>query len=109
MDREPALPPPGTLAPKTLRGHIEFRDVTFCYPQRADAPVLKKVSFELRPGEITALVGASGSGKTSCVCLLKRFYQPQSGQILLDGRPIEEYEHRYYHKAVRESNDNRSD
>uniref|UniRef100_UPI00398EB7DB ABC-type oligopeptide transporter ABCB9-like isoform X2 n=1 Tax=Pristiophorus japonicus TaxID=55135 RepID=UPI00398EB7DB len=61
---------------------------------------VRNVSFELRPGEITALVGPSGGGKTTCVCLLERFYQLQSGQILLDGKPIEEYEHKYYHNKL---------
>ncbi|XP_078074015.1 antigen peptide transporter 1 [Mustelus asterias] len=100
MDRQPALSTMGTLAPDRLRGHIEFKNVTFAYPKRADTQVLKNVSFELKCGEITALVGPSGGGKTTCVALLERFYQPQSGEILLDGKPIEEYEHKYYHNKV---------
>ncbi|XP_078391923.1 antigen peptide transporter 1, partial [Cetorhinus maximus] len=97
MDRTPGLSTVGSLAPDRLRGHIEFNDVTFAYPTRADTPVLKNVSFELKRGEITALVGPSGGGKTTCVALLERFYQPQSGKIRLDGKPIEQYEHKYYH------------
>ncbi|XP_041069609.1 antigen peptide transporter 1 isoform X2 [Carcharodon carcharias] len=100
MDRTPALSTVGTLAPDRLRGHIQFNNVTFAYPTRADTQVLKNVSFELKRGEITALVGPSGGGKTTCVALLERFYQPQSGEILLDGIPIEEYEHKYYHNKV---------
>ncbi|XP_043533769.1 antigen peptide transporter 1 [Chiloscyllium plagiosum] len=68
--------------------------------RRNVCPHFQNVSFELKCGEITALVGPSGGGKTTCVNLLERFYQPQSGQILLDGRPIEEYEHKYYHNKV---------
>ncbi|XP_067834657.1 antigen peptide transporter 1-like, partial [Heptranchias perlo] len=100
MDRKPALPTVGTLCPKRLKAHVEFKNVTFAYPKRPEALVLKNVSFELKGGEITALVGPSGGGKTTCVSLLERFYEPQSGQILLDGKPIEEYEHKYYHNKV---------
>ncbi|XP_072331104.1 antigen peptide transporter 1-like [Scyliorhinus torazame] len=100
MDRKSAISTMGTLVPATLRGQVEFRNVTFAYPKRPDTKVLKNVSFELKCGEITALVGPSGGGKTTCVALLERFYQPQSGEILLDGKPIEEYEHKYYHNKV---------
>ncbi|XP_067865021.1 ABC-type oligopeptide transporter ABCB9 [Heterodontus francisci] len=100
MDRRPALSTVGTFAPVRPKAHIEFRNVTFAYPKRPDTPVLKNVSFELKCGKITALVGPSGGGKTTCVSLLERFYQPQSGQILLDGKPIKEYEHKYYHNKV---------
>ncbi|XP_059495729.1 ABC-type oligopeptide transporter ABCB9-like [Stegostoma tigrinum] len=64
---------------------------------------VRNVSFQLKHGEITALVGPSGRGKTACVNLLERFYKPQSGQILLDGRPIEEYEHKYYHNKIQQA------
>ncbi|XP_059826583.1 ABC-type oligopeptide transporter ABCB9-like [Hypanus sabinus] len=100
LDRTPALRNDGKLQPKSLRGHVEFRNVSFFYPTRPQLMVLKNVSFEVRSGEVTALVGHTGGGKTTCVSLLQRFYQPQSGQILLDGIPIEEYEHKYYHSKV---------
>ncbi|XP_044285695.1 antigen peptide transporter 2 isoform X5 [Varanus komodoensis] len=61
---------------------------------------LKKVSFELYPGAVTALVGLNGSGKSTCVALLERFYEPHSGEILLDEVPIQEYEHQYLHRQV---------
>ncbi|XP_058864931.1 antigen peptide transporter 1-like [Acipenser ruthenus] len=99
MDREPEMTA-GTLAPETLRGHVEFKNVSFAYPRRPDTTALKSVSFELRPGEITALVGPSGGGKSTCVCLLERFYQPQSGEILLDGAPLQDYQHSYLHRKV---------
>ncbi|MBN3283641.1 ABCB9 protein, partial [Polyodon spathula] len=60
----------------------------------------QSVSFELRPGEITALVGPNGGGKSTCVCLLERFYQPQSGEILLDGAPLQDYQHSYLHRKI---------
>lgn len=64
------------------------------------SPVLQNVSFRIRPGEVTALVGPSGSGKSSCVSLLENYYSPQSGQVLLDGRPVHIYEHEYLHAKV---------
>ncbi|XP_032872274.1 antigen peptide transporter 2-like [Amblyraja radiata] len=100
LDREPSVRTDGTLVPESLQGHLEFKDVTFSYPTKPDVPVLQDVSFEVRAGEVTALVGPSGGGKTTCVSLLQRFYEPQSGHILLDGRPIREYEHKYYHSKV---------
>lgn len=51
---------------------------------------------------MTALVGLNGSGKSSCVALLERFYEPQSGEVLLDGVPVREYGHKYLHRQVRE-------
>uniref|UniRef100_A0ABM5FDC5 Antigen peptide transporter 2-like n=1 Tax=Pogona vitticeps TaxID=103695 RepID=A0ABM5FDC5_9SAUR len=100
LAREPAVGTEGTLAPDFLRGQVSFRNVSFSYPARPDVQVLKNVSFELRPGEVTALVGLNGSGKSTCVALLERFYEPQSGEILLDGVPIQEYEHKYLHRQV---------
>uniref|UniRef100_A0A8C4RUU4 Transporter 1, ATP-binding cassette, sub-family B (MDR/TAP) n=1 Tax=Erpetoichthys calabaricus TaxID=27687 RepID=A0A8C4RUU4_ERPCA len=100
MDRKPAMTTPGTLAPNSLKGHISFKNVSFAYPGRPDTMVLKDVSLELNPGEITALVGPSGSGKTTCISLLERFYEPQTGKILLDGVSIQEYEHKYLHRKL---------
>nr|XP_020634429.1 antigen peptide transporter 2 [Pogona vitticeps] len=100
LHREPSVHTEGTLAPDFLRGLVSFRNVSFSYPSRPDIQVLKNVSFELRPGEVTALVGLNGSGKSTCVALLERFYEPQSGEILLDGVPIQEYEHKYLHRQV---------
>ncbi len=66
-----------------VKGHIKFEDVTFGYnPER---PILHDVSFEVHPGQTVALVGATGSGKSSIVSLISRFYQPQKGKVLIDG------------------------
>jgi len=69
-----------------VRGEIEFRNVTFAYNPGDD--VLHDVSFVVKPGEKIALVGHTGAGKTSIIKLLARFYEPQSGRILLDGTDI---------------------
>jgi len=68
------------------KGAVEFRDVTFGY--NPDNPILRNVSFKVNPGETVALVGPTGSGKSSAMSLLKRFYDVQSGQILVDGHDI---------------------
>ncbi|XP_078074014.1 antigen peptide transporter 2-like [Mustelus asterias] len=100
LDRKSSVPNDGKLKIEKLEGDVKFQNISFCYPMRPGVQVLKNVSFELKCGEITALVGPSGGGKTTCVALLERFYQPQSGEILLDGKPIEEYEHKYYHNKL---------
>lgn len=58
------------------------------------------MSFELKPGKITAIVGRNSSGKSTCVKLLERFYQPQSGKILLDGKKLTDYKDQYLHGKV---------
>lgn len=73
-----------------LRGEVEFRDVSFAYDDAQ--PVLQEVSYHVQPGEHIAIVGPSGVGKTTLISLLLRFYQPQSGEIWLDGHPASEYE-----------------
>lgn len=101
LDRKPKSKPAGDLAPEKLEGRIVFENVSFTYPSAsAEKTALKSVSMELRPGKMTALVGPSGSGKTTCVSLLKRLYEPQEGQILLDGQPLHKYEQKYLHNKM---------
>jgi ATP-binding cassette, subfamily B, bacterial len=80
---------PGAVEARRLRGHIEFRDVHFHYDD--DTPVLKGVSFQAKPGQIIALVGLTGAGKTSLVSLIPRFYDVISGQVLVDGHDVRGY------------------
>ena len=61
---------------------------------------MQDISFVASPGEVIALVGPSGGGKTSCANLIQHFYEPQSGIILLDGIPVKEFDHMYLHKKV---------
>lgn len=72
------------------RGEIEFRNVSFTYPTR-DKPALKNVSFKVEAGKSVALVGRSGSGKTTIASLLTRFYDVDEGEILIDGKNINHY------------------
>ncbi|KAJ8273749.1 hypothetical protein GJAV_G00105100 [Gymnothorax javanicus] len=100
LDRKPQVSMEGDLQPEILKGHVQFQDLTFSYPTRPDHPALKGFSLELKPGHMTALVGVSGGGKSTCVSLLERFYQPQEGEILLDGQPLHCYHHKYLHNKV---------
>ncbi|XP_043924853.1 ABC-type oligopeptide transporter ABCB9 [Protopterus annectens] len=100
IDRVPTMKQDGTFKLEQIEGHIEFQNVTFEYPTRPGVQVLKDVSFTLRPGEMTALVGPSGSGKSSCVSVLKNFYPLHGGMLLLDGHPVHDYDHRYLHSKV---------
>ena len=94
IDRESEIvdPPDPVPLEQPVRGEIEFQDVWFAYGKDQDGDwdwVLKDVSFRAEPGERLAIVGHTGAGKTTIINLLMRFYQPQRGQILLDGRPID--------------------
>ncbi len=80
----------GTRVVSRARGDIAFRNVTFCYPGR-DIPALHNISMELPAGKTVALVGRSGSGKSTIASLLTRFYDIQSGEIILDGHDLKEY------------------
>ena len=87
LDQSPDVQdvPSATPLPR-INGHVRFENVTFGYnPAR---PVLHDISFEANPGEMIALVGATGSGKSSIVSLIARFYQPQQGRVLVDGHDI---------------------
>lgn len=90
--------PSGKKPVPELRGEIEFRDVWFAYND--EDWVLKGVSFRVRPGEKIAIVGPTGSGKTTIISLILGFYRPQRGQILIDGVPLEELDLSAYRRQV---------
>lgn len=81
-----------------LRGHIQFKNVWFAYD--GENWVLKDFSFEIFPGQKIGIVGPTGSGKTTLINLLLRFYEPQRGEILLDGKPLKTYEKRKLRSSV---------
>ena len=83
-------PDQGTRSLQRSVGELEFRAVTARY-QGQSRPALEDVSFIARPGTVTAIVGRSGSGKSTLIKLIPRFYEVESGQILLDGHPLQEY------------------
>lgn len=78
------------LEKRPLRSTVEFRHVTFAYPG-AQEPILKDISFETHPGEITAIIGGTGRGKSSILKLIPRFYDPLFGEIVIDGINAKEY------------------
>ena len=90
MDEEPDIvaPPSPALPSGGISGNVEFRNVSFSYVE--GKPVLRDVSFTVEPGRSVALVGPTGAGKTSVISLLCRFYDPDSGSILLDGVDLRE-------------------
>ncbi|KAJ8580470.1 P-loop containing nucleoside triphosphate hydrolase protein [Rhizopogon salebrosus TDB-379] len=81
---------PGGLKPEKVTGEITFEDINFSYPSRADIPILKGINITFPAGKTTALVGASGSGKSTIVSLTERFYDPLSGSVKLDGTDLRE-------------------
>lgn len=88
IDTKPAVDPnaPGKkLEREKMKGQIEFKNVNFRYPTRPDLHVLKNFSCVFEAGKTTALVGPSGSGKSSIIQLIERFYELETGEILLDG------------------------
>ena len=87
---QPAIrSPEHPVSPATARGVVEFRDVTFGYPG-GEQPVLRDVSFQLRPGETTAIIGGTGAGKTTLLNLIPRFFDATSGAVLIDGVDVRE-------------------
>eukprot|EP00930_Biecheleria_cincta_P034133 TRINITY_DN23609_c0_g1_i1.p1 TRINITY_DN23609_c0_g1~~TRINITY_DN23609_c0_g1_i1.p1 ORF type:complete len:1552 (-),score=307.23 TRINITY_DN23609_c0_g1_i1:357-5012(-) len=80
----------GNKMPLDVVGEVTFQEIFFSYPSRGDAWALEGVSAHISPGSTTAFVGSSGSGKSTMVSLLLRFYEPQSGRICLDGVDIRE-------------------
>ena len=89
IEREPAFPDTGkTLT--SVRGEVEFSHVRFAYPTRSDIDVLTDLSFKISAGQVIALVGMSGGGKSTIASLIPRFYDPTSGTIRFDGEPITE-------------------
>ncbi|KAH9483459.1 ABC multidrug transporter mdr1 [Psilocybe cubensis] len=85
---------------KDIQGHIKFEDVHFRYPTRPSIRVLNGLSLDIRPGTYVALVGASGSGKSTAIQLLERFYDPIAGHICLDGQKINELNVGEYRKHI---------
>lgn len=79
-----------SLQERPLRSTVEFRHVTFAYPG-APEPILKDISFEAHPGEITAIIGGTGRGKSSILKLIPRLYDPLFGEVLIDGVNAKEY------------------
>ncbi|MGI9059100.1 MAG: ABC transporter ATP-binding protein [Ktedonobacteraceae bacterium] len=81
------------------RGYLEFQDVTFSYPG-AEEPALSHISFSAAPGEVTAIIGGTGSGKSTLVSLIPRFYDVDSGHVLLDGVDVRDMSQAYMRTKI---------
>ena len=97
QEREPL--DEGSVESKTIEGEIVFEHVGFTYDAESE-PVLEDISFRCKPGEVVALIGSTGSGKTSLVNLLPRFYEYSSGSIRLDGIELNKYSRRFLRSQI---------
>ena len=90
LDNENQIDNQGLLIPETIKGDVAFRNVWFAYEE--DNFVLKDVSFDIKAGETLAIVGSTGSGKTTIINLLSRFYEIQRGNVLIDQKDLKSYD-----------------
>lgn len=85
LEMNPVIKDAGyTTSAGTMKGYVDFEDVTFSYPG-AEQPAIKNISFSAKPGEVTAIIGGTGSGKSTLISLIPRFYDVDSGRVLVDG------------------------
>lgn len=93
LDKKEEIPiPKNAIKPEQIRGEVQFINVSHRYEESEGDWALRNISFEAPPGKVIGLIGATGSGKTSLTQLISRFYEPTSGTILIDGKPITDYD-----------------
>ena len=92
LDMEPAIRGEEGVTETATKGYLEFKNVTFAYPGHAESPVIRNVSFKASPGETVAFIGSTGSGKSTLIQLIPRFYDVSEGEILIDGVNVKDYQ-----------------
>ncbi len=102
IERVPEIDSSGTdgLQKETVAGEIVLTGVSFAYPARPTIQVLNNVSLKIEARKVTALVGSSGSGKSTIIAMLERWYDPSQGQILLDGEDIKDLNVRWLRSQI---------
>lgn len=102
LDTQPDLESaPQAVSAKNLRGHIAFHDVSFRYnTEDSGEPVLSHINLTIEPGQMTAIIGGTGAGKTSLISLIPRLYDVTEGAILLDGRDVRDYRLETLHEEI---------
>ena len=97
IERVPTIEPDDTsaLSPPNVYGSIELKNIDFCYPTRPEVLVLSNFSLKISGGQTLAVVGVSGSGKSTIISLIERYYDPVAGQVFLDGRDLKSYNLRW--------------
>ncbi len=99
-ERESRMADVGGLVPDRTRGELTLEDVHFAYPSRRDSAALRGLDLRIQPGEVVAIVGASGSGKSTITRLMTRIYDPDRGRVLLDGRDLRALDPRYVRERI---------
>ena len=92
LESIPAIEDNDSTPETKTAGAVEFKNVSFRYPNAAGRPVLDNINLDVKPGEMVAVIGATGSGKSSLVNLIPRFYDADEGEVLIDGVNVREYE-----------------
>jgi ATP-binding cassette, subfamily B (MDR/TAP), member 1 len=102
INRTPEIDAYNTTGRKVddIRGDIEFREVYFSYPTRPDEKIFKGFSLTIPSGATVALVGQSGSGKSTAISLIERFYDPQHGDVLIDGLNLKDFQLRWIRSKI---------
>lgn len=102
INRRPDIDPYDTRGKKLddIQGDIELRDVSFSYPARPDEQIFSGFSLAIPSGTTAALVGQSGSGKSTVISLIERFYDPQGGEVLIDGTNLKEFQLKWIRQKI---------
>ena len=100
LDRDPTIPSEGGLVPDEIVGRIEWSHVEFAYEARPEVTVLADLDLRIEPGEVVAVVGSSGAGKSTIAALLSRLYDPTHGVLRLDGRDLRELDPKWLRRQI---------